>query len=333
MMKLIFPTLPREFGIKRSVIRDWDTLFHLINKWNGKIDLYLSVYEYNEQDPNKVFIDKIYLDLDSPSCWEKTKQAHLKLMEKNLEHYIQFTGGGFGIFIFVDVQPLDYPKTTLELTHRWIASELKLTIGKPEKEDIDEHIVGDIRRITRIPNTFNAKPNRRRFCVPLIEEDFTKSFNEIKEIAKTQRFVEKEKCIFGESKLNIKEFDVVPDIGEIEYLNKEFDLKEVNADLKFLEGRLPQLIIRLLSDHQCGFKDRYYTILAFREAGFPLPLCIEYCKQYWFEHKFIHSLRDERQFQYIYGRSNLYFPQWEFLQKHGYKITEEDKNFSFYKRR
>ena len=82
---------------------------------------------------------------------------------------------------------------------------------------------------------------------------------------------------------------------------------------------------------RCGWRDRYYTILAFREAGFPLPLCIEYCKKYWSPEKFQHSLVDERQFHYIYGRGDLFFPRWEFLIREGYPITKKDKEFKFYK--
>ena len=331
MIKILFPTLPRQYGIKRLVVKDWDTIFHLVNKWNGKIDQYLSIYEYNADDPNKTLIDKIYFDLDSPNCWEKVKQAHKDLMKMNLKHYIQFTGRGFGLFIFTNRGwLLQYPKACLENAQKHLAKELNLTIGKHDIADIDEHIIGDIRRITRIPNTFNIKPTARRFCIPIVEADFKRTFDEIKSLAKVQRFIKPKKCIFGTTLFNIKQFDTTPDLN-IVYLD-DIDFKTDKVDIKFLEGKIPPLIINMLLTQKCGWKDRYYTILAFKEAGFPMPLCIEYCKKNWLPQKFTHALKDERQFQYIYGRGNLFFPNWEFLKVEGYPVTKKDMKFLFYKK-
>ena len=333
MIDKLFKT-PCEFGVKRVFCKTKDDLYYLINKYNGIIDCYSTLYSIPEPRAyNKATIDKIYFDLDSKNAWDNLKKAHNKLLELDIQHCALFTGGGCSLFIFCKpTSSLQYPKAAIRKAQKYYAKELGLSIGKPDIADIDEHIVGDIARITRIPYTFNIKPNRRRYCMVITDTALKYPYEKIKARA-TDQHIEKLQ-IWGNKKIDLIKFDELPEIS-MEYMNlaKEDMIIESKDNYAKLLNKLPYLIKNLLNHTVCGWRARYLTILAIKEAGIPIELCIKICKYYWTPEKFHHSLFDEQQFQYIYSRNDLFFPKWETLLAEGFPITKEDKEFDFYGRR
>jgi len=331
----IFGTFPREFGKHRSFITNKTDFYYMANKYNGFMNLYASIYSIPEKrNYRDAIVDKLYFDLDNmqmvtyinPRCWLATKRLHFYLKDKKLKHMAFLTGRGFNVFIFTEIKKLYNPKEAIKNAQEYIAQESELKIGGCQKSDIDEHIIGDIARITRIPNTWNLKA--KRFCIPLIEDDFYKSYDEICMIAEKQRFKFE---VFGNKLLDLAGFDSLKSNEEIECL-EDFDVPE-GCDFEIYIKMLPPVIQRLLITTKCGWRDRYLTILAIKEIGLPKSLCNKICQKYWTPQKYRHAVRDEHQIDYIYRRENLMFPNWSTIIHEGYEVTKKDLEFKFYKDR
>jgi hypothetical protein len=319
MFKL-FDTFPREFGKKRVFVPDRKTFVTLINKYNGLIDCYTTIYSVPTHHAySESVVDKIYFDLDSSQCWEDAKRLHNWLVENqnNVFHYINFSGGG--VHVYIPIAPLTGNKKE---KLRWVQEN----IIKTTKIKVDLHVIGDIARISRIPNTWN--PKRQRYCIPLMEPDFDLSYDNLRKQAMSPRTYDG--CLFGDKMLDVRITGHIPE----RYYTEPEDVPEVKAteECADLVNKLPQFIISLLVSCRCGWRDRYLTILAMREAGFPKSISIMIAKRYWTPEKFKHSVFEERQFDYLYTRDDLFFPNWELLEREGYCISKEDKKYSFYKK-
>lgn len=325
-MKTLFNRFPREFGVKRTFVKDNETFVTLINKFNGIKDCYSSIYPIIARGKRNITsVDKIFFDLDKhSSCWGSTYKLHNWLIAHNYKHIILLSGGGFHVYVFTVENTLKHPKQAIYNAQHHITKQAGITIGKPNKADVDEHVIGDVARIARIPNTWNLK--RKRFCIYITPEDLNKSFEDIKQIAKTQRF---ETYTFGNELFDLTPFDTEPAITQdIIVLDTPDALNNVENCMKLL----PPLIRRLLLSGSCGWNDRYIQVLAMRESGLPYKTAVELCRKHWSPQKFKHAMIDEEnQIGYVYGRGDLFFPAWTTLQRKGYTITKDDLKFDFYK--
>lgn len=325
-MKTLFNRFPREFGVKRTFVKDNETFITLINKFNGIKDCYSSIYPIISRGKRNITsVDKIFFDLDKHStCWDSAKKMHLWLSDNSIKHIILLSGGGFHVYVFTVENTLKHPKQAIYNAQHYIAKESYVTIGKPNKADVDEHVIGDVARIARIPNTWNLK--RKRFCIYITQEDINKSFDEIKQTAKKQRF---ETHVFDGMLFDLTPFDTEPTITQdIIVLDTPDALNNVDGCMNLL----PPLIKRLLSEGSCGWNDRYIQILAMRESGLPYKAAVELCRKYWSPEKFKHAMIDEEnQIGYVYGRGDLFFPAWSTLQRKGYVVTKDDLKFEFYR--
>jgi len=330
-IELLFGTFPREFSRRRYLIDSKIEFFRRINHYNGITNCYAGLYSIPEKrGHDRAIIDKVYYDLDSSGSWNKIREVHKELVKRNIMHYIQFTGGGFGLFIFTNSKRLKNPKSALRNYQIKMAKQLNMTIGKPMKADVDEHVVGDIARITRIPNTFNAKKKRQLYCIPIIEEDFNKSFDEIKDMAKKQRILNAG-FLFGEKFVSLLEFDKEQSLDSL--MMKDVVVREVeDKNVQEILSLLPPLIVKLLQNRKDGWRDRYIQVIAMKELGFPKGLASAICRKFWSREKFYHYLVEEDdQFTYVWNRGDIYFPNWDTLQREGYYVSPEDRKFKFYR--
>jgi len=168
-----------------------------IQEWNHKKNIYRSVYSFggfknNNPDFETSKIDKIYFDFDEDTH-EIVQEFVKKLKEDNLKFYVNFSGRrGFHIYISCIHKNINR-KYYLTFLHNYLIKKYNL-------QKYDPHIIGNVRQLARIENTFNI--GGQLYCVPLKYEEIFLSFAEIKELAKSPR-IEKQYWIDGKS-LNIE---------------------------------------------------------------------------------------------------------------------------------
>lgn len=204
IIDILFNEFPREFGKRRTLVKNKDELYHMIRRYNGMIDCYTGVYSRRENPT----IDKLFFDFDSEDCLVKVKKFHNFLVENSYKHCMFFSGGGFHVYVFVNKDSnLKFPKNAIRNAQLDLIKRSGLEVGK----DVDSHVIGDVRRITRIPNTFNIKPNRKRFCIPVSEETLEIGMNKIRKLARVQmQFVGD---IKGKVCIELSKYDTEPDLG------------------------------------------------------------------------------------------------------------------------
>jgi hypothetical protein len=170
------PTFPREFGTpKRFIVYNKNDYLNAIGSYNTKRSLYISIYSFrsnlelktSKEKYSEPIIDCVYIDLDAGTKDNPKPFLAYKDLVKLLKFLLKigivprvYFSGSKGFAVYLDFEPLDlrFPKDTiLEFVKR-----LEITVGI---KSIDYSVVGDVARISRIPNTLHIKSNR--FCIPL----------------------------------------------------------------------------------------------------------------------------------------------------------------------
>jgi hypothetical protein len=266
LYEILFPNFPFHIAPdgKRREVYNWNQIFQLINTWNGYKRLYYSLYSL----PHRiVLVNKIFFDFDGLDKWEEVKRIHFQLKQDNIKHLVLFSGGGFHLYIFTN------PK--------WLAKEqlyynqLKL-IEKYDMKGVDEKVLGDVARLAAIPYTYNVK--RKRFVIPLKEECFELSVDEIKELT-TQQIHDWE--MFG---------SVLVDLEEKSYVEK-VELKEVYVDWEYKGDdefikQMPPCIQLALTNYDYGdYRGRFLITTYLKDIGFSKERIDEVMKKYFSNQK------------------------------------------------
>tara|TARA_Y100000592_G_scaffold88220_1_gene143743 strand:+ start:5911 stop:6963 length:1053 start_codon:yes stop_codon:yes gene_type:complete len=159
----------REAG--RIVVKNEEEYKNFINMYNGKMNLFTSVYDYKHFTTNRgleysIIIDRIFLDFDAhgdeesmPNLYQDVLKMHQWLMEKDYKHNISFSGRGFHIFVYGNVAK----------SFRQVKAFFNICHDVVNKSPFLDTVVINTSRLRRIQNTFHLKANR--WCIPITHED------------------------------------------------------------------------------------------------------------------------------------------------------------------
>lgn len=308
---MLFSSFPREVGLPRRIVNDIEEYLKFINTYNGKKKhIFQSVYScnivVNKPDYNNVTIDKLFFDFDTEDAWEECNKLHLYLKKEKIRHIINFSGRGYHIYIVTKSYIPKHAKSCLYNAQKFFMDKLRL--------ECDTQIFGDVSRLCRVPNTYNIK--RKRFCIPLKENDFERGGNFCKNLALRQNRVKHTGYMGGDILLDLQRFDnktKEEDSITIENLDKSSS----SNGLLNLE-HLPTCIQKLLKKKNLGFKGRYLVILYFREKGYTKKEVLEILKNHLSEKKLNHCIVEEKQLQYLFERNDLMFPSCEKIIQDGF---------------
>jgi len=141
------PLFPREVGLKRETVDSLDAFFEYVADCQRlKVDCYASVFS-KWQIENSMF-DTIFLDVDDVESAEYVRDV---LESNGLVAREYCSGRGYHFYLdFPAVKMLDYKN----VVRRFVSSFLGLS------EHVDMHVVGDVRRMARVPLTYNTKVDR-----------------------------------------------------------------------------------------------------------------------------------------------------------------------------
>lgn len=186
---MIFDTFPREVGFpERMLIHNVNDYNQFVYDYNTIKSLYTTVYAFDKILGRKplyqtAIIDKVFFDFDGLESHEGVKIFVKGLLQDNYKFIIHFSGGGF--HIFVATKRVLYSISAKEFIKR-IQKHL-LQRYNIEKYS-DSHVIGDISRICRIPNTLNVR--RGRYCIPLYPNQVLDlTIDEIIELAQKPQYI------------------------------------------------------------------------------------------------------------------------------------------------
>jgi len=167
----LFGEMPREVGQQRSYIDTTDKLTKYVMKNSGTSDCFVSTTTLDG------LITEIFTDIDSPLGIEGAIEDFKKLYKWLIDHAynaIAVATGKKGFHIHVRLKPKRYidaqeARRKLKNATMWMLAQ---AFGYDEKTKIvntrvvDPKMIGDIRRICRIPNTLRP-PENNSWCVYL----------------------------------------------------------------------------------------------------------------------------------------------------------------------
>ena len=323
----MFEIFPREVGKKRKIVKDEYSLLKYINDNNTFNNVFTSVYSFSKTRCNwsgvekgdfaYAKINKVFFDFDEDTCWHDSNKLHLWCEKNNIKHVINFSGLGYHVYVFINGEKIIFRKSCLTNIHTWFIRKLQL--------QLDEHIIGDLSRLTRIPNTYNLR--RKKWCIPLTRTQFEKGDEHVRKLADSQNFVNK--VIMKSELLNIDRFDKK---SEFEITISQVQEKFINIDVtnkKLFHHKLPNTIKKLLLDlkeQEKSYRERYLVILYFKLKGYLMNEVIEILKAYLPKHKLMQKgFEPMQQVRHIFSRNNLIFPSMRTLRVE-HKWTDGDKD-------
>lgn len=311
----LFNLFPRQVGLPRQIVYSKKELLDIINKYNGKKRLFVSVYNYiSAEHDSYIKLDKVFFDFDEDDAIEDAKKLHYFCVDQNIRHIMFFSGRGFHIYLLTkNFENICNVRACLYNVHHYFIKKLNVKL--------DEKIKGDIARLATCPNTFNLK--RNRYCIPISEQDLEKGYDYIVNLAKKQRF---EYFYYCNGRFNVKKFDetntkVNKDISYSSDFDIKANIQDVDITNDFLESLPPCIKSLLTSGKHVGWKERGYIICYLRDIkGLLLEETISILKKYLNERDYKHSVHEEKQPQYLYRnyvRDRVIFPRCERLKMEG----------------
>jgi len=250
-MNNLIQNFPIQVTDNRVLIKSHKEFLDFVDKYNTKITLYYSLYspqlkthsntccniEQNKYHFCNAKIDKICFDIDNLNALSIIKNMHKFLLQENLKHLILFSGEkGFHLYIYTkNYESLTTPKNALLNSHNFLISKMNLKNGI----DVDHHIIGDVSRLMRIPNTLHL--NSKLYCIPLTTEDLILGKQHIMQKAKKQNFIY---TTYGLELFDIKKFDngfvkhIIPQIEtpKIE-IRPDGNVNKATVPYSFLKSR------------------------------------------------------------------------------------------------
>ncbi len=222
---------------KRAICKTNQRYRELIKIWNGKKNLYRSVYHFQLKNdkPNfdDIIINQIFLDFDNDNSHEITIKFAQELLKDNIKFRINFSGRrGFHFYISCEHKDIN-KKSYLTALYQYIINKYNI------EKDIDSHVIGNIKQLRRIENTLNIKGNL--YCISItFQELIFLNFNEIKELAENPRNFE---ICWIEGK-DIKLDNINIDSSSI---NENYKVESSNGEFKEINDVLPDpCIVRIL---------------------------------------------------------------------------------------
>ena len=194
----------------RVVVENKEEYNNFVRTYNGKMNVYTSVYDFREFSHNRglehsIILDRIFLDFDAhDGNIEEAHEAFLKvarwLQSKNYKHSMAFSGRGFYIFVYGEVAD----------NIRQIKSFFNLCVDVAQSNTLDASVINTA-RLRRVLNTWNMLGDR--YCIPLIPSDRLNHLPYILSLSKGKRNLPPEDRYVGDKLVQwpeVKEFEALP---------------------------------------------------------------------------------------------------------------------------
>jgi energy-coupling factor transporter ATP-binding protein EcfA2 len=165
-------TFPREVGDpSRRVVKSLTELFEFIfSCTRSSKPCYTAVYSFRDREFREPVVDRIFLDFDAgeeslEDCWGEVREFAKFLESMKIESLIVFSGKkGFHLYIFFPEIVLKHPKEAIERFVSLLVSRFQAETKRQVKY-LDRKVVGDVRRLARIPYTIHEESRRAAVIV------------------------------------------------------------------------------------------------------------------------------------------------------------------------
>ena len=162
---------------RRILVRNAKDYDNFVKMYNGKMNVYTSVYDFEYFSENRgleysVILDRIFIDLDAhdgeyDEAFASLKKLHNWFDEQGINHQMAFSGRGFYIFAYGErASSIREIKAYFDICHDVIS-------GSP---CLDKSVINNA-RLRRVINTYHMQAGR--WCIPLFRDDLNLELEEI----------------------------------------------------------------------------------------------------------------------------------------------------------
>jgi hypothetical protein len=155
---------------------------------------YITVYSFESWHgrPDNAIIDRIYLDLDHHTNPEYAVIDAIKLIGGLHSKYdietTQYFSGKKGIALYIDFEPVPIAPENKKAVVKEFQHTLMEIFKLRFEEDggtVDSNPIGDINRVSRLPNTKHQLSGL--YCIPVTLEDLKDGIDHIRDLARKPR--------------------------------------------------------------------------------------------------------------------------------------------------
>ncbi len=208
----------------RIIVNNKEEYNDFIKMYNGKMNVFTSVYDYEYFSPNRgleysIILDRIFLDFDAhdgdlEEAFNACNKMHTWLCEKDYKHTIAFSGRGFHIFVYGErTHSLRRIKAFFDICRDVVHGSKSL-----------DDLVINTSRLRRVQNTYHLGANR--WCVPLESNDLDRGLKWILSISDTP--LTGKPFVYGEKLIKW------PEVKSMETVEIEIDSVESPGELPIL---------------------------------------------------------------------------------------------------
>ena len=162
--------------MKRQIVKNSQEFVDWVNLFNGKMNCYTTVYDYehyaeNAKVESSIILDRMFLDFDSHhepllNSFNDMYSVATKFDREDLMFKMYFSGKGFHIILYGEKA---YDIRSIQQYY----SELAKDYNTLDRTGIQTN------RLKRIPNTVNLSSKGPYFCIPLTFDDINNGLDYI----------------------------------------------------------------------------------------------------------------------------------------------------------
>ena len=274
---------PREIGIpKRKVIYNWEEMKNTIDKYNGKSNLFTTIYGF-KKIKTKIFyggfkyiicdydtakVDKLFFDFANDNSYKNIIKSHNILTKQKIRHCINFSGRKYHLYVFVkNAHKCMYLDDAVYNAQVDLCKQFNFTYGKEEHNkknnpDIDSKLMGNLAGLCRIPNTYNL--SGKKFCIMLNKKILISGHNNIQKMAETQQYLKN--TFFGNEYLDLKQYDK----QRIDVFNEETnfgkDIPKIKGKHEIGEEHFYPCVHKMITDG--GYANVFNVAIWLKDKGY-----------------------------------------------------------------
>jgi len=168
--------------MKRQIVKNSQEFVDWVNLFNGKMNCYTTVYDYEHyaetsKVDNSIVLDRMFLDFDSHhepliNSFNDMSKVAIKFEKEDLMFKMYFSGKGFHIILYGD-------RINDIRSIQQYYTELAKDYNTLDRTGIQTN------RLKRVPNTVNLSSEGPYFCIPITFEDINNGLDYILSAAKT----------------------------------------------------------------------------------------------------------------------------------------------------
>jgi len=236
-----------------------------------------SIYNY-QTDEKHIVVDRIAWDLDSGNSYEDMQKLHNYLTNKDIKHYVVFSGANFHVYAKVQGIPT-YKKDCVRNIQTKMEKDLNIVN--------DKSLHGSLAHNLSIPYSFNF----RRYVRLLTEKDINLSYEEIRQLATKQGGTLE---LFGTQGFEAMDYDHPSNINYFQ----EQEVTDLQLDDKMLNALEPRAKM-LLQNDKLGHTDRLVLISYLAEFGLTRGQIVEVLRKHLKPSHFHHCVYEEKQVENV----------------------------------